>query len=68
MAAHVGGQRMSCAPMSLTRSFAAASRTRRFVARYSSSAPSSVEDYDVVVVGGGPIGLAFASALSTCYG
>ena len=61
---------MSCAPMSLTRagrSFVAASRIRRFVARYSSSTPSSVEDYDVVIVGGGPVGLAFASALSACY-
>ncbi|KAK2463656.1 hypothetical protein APHAL10511_004407 [Amanita phalloides] len=45
------------------RSLASASRTRRLFNRHASTAPCS-EDYDVIIVGGGPIGLAFASALS----
>ncbi|KAF8631895.1 hypothetical protein AX15_002156 [Amanita polypyramis BW_CC] len=54
--------------------FASATRSCRFLvttsrpprpfSRYSSTASNPAEEYDVVIVGGGPVGLAFASALS----
>ncbi|KAF8636431.1 hypothetical protein AX17_003613 [Amanita inopinata Kibby_2008] len=37
------------------------------LARHSSTSASAAKNYDIVIVGGGPVGLAFASALSSSH-